>query len=62
MGRNALAPAASFGTMSKRLAASKCGTSATTVTPSARTATTVIPNISLSASPTPYMWMPMNTR
>lgn len=60
-GRNSLAPAASVGAMSNRLADWKCGTIATTKVISAMSATAVITNISFSASPTPKMWMPMNS-
>ena len=52
-GRNALAPAASVGLMSKRLAGSKSGIMPTTKATSATTAMIVMPNMSLSASPTP---------
>jgi hypothetical protein len=44
-----------------RLLVSNSGIIATTKTMSATTAMAVIANISLSASPTPYRWMPMKT-
>ena len=58
-GRNALAPNASVGGMSRRLSKENRGSMPTTNAISASTATTVMPSITLSASPTPYRWMPM---
>ena len=45
--------------MSSRLPGSKCGSMPITKVSSATTAMAVITNITLSASPTPYRWMPM---
>ena len=56
---NIITLAALVGVMSNRLATEKCGTIATMNTPSASAATAVMMNISLSASPTPKIWMPM---
>ena len=58
-GRKLLAPAASVWAMSNRLDASKWGTMATRKTARAIAATAVMMNISLSASPTPKIWIPM---
>lgn len=60
-GRNAEAPAASVGGISTRLPASNSGTAATAKISSPTTAIAVITNMTLSASPTPAMWMPMNS-
>ena len=60
-GRNALAPVASVTAMSVRLAGSNLTAAATMKTTSATTAIAVMPNISFSASPTPYRCNPMKT-
>ena len=60
-GRKLLAPAASVAGMSVRFDASNFGIIPTTKTSSATTAIAVMTNITLSASPTPKMWMPTKT-
>ena len=52
-GKNELAPAAFVGSMVNRFATSNCGIMPITNAASATTATTVMPNVTLSASPTP---------
>ena len=58
-GRKSLDIIEPFGSMSKRLLVENFGARPMTVATSATTAMAVIPNISLSASPTPYRCTPM---
>ena len=52
-GKNELAPAAFVGSMVNRFDTSNCGIMPITNAASATTATTVMPNVTFSASPTP---------
>ena len=52
-GKNELAPAAFVGSMVNRFDTSNCGIMPIMNAASAMTATTVMPNVTLSASPTP---------
>ena len=60
-GRKDEAPTASVAGMSSRRPASNCGTAPARKTTSPSTATTATASMTLSASPTPSRWMPMNS-
>ena len=61
-GRKSLEPDEPSGGMSVRFEVENSGTIAMMKTSSATTAIAVMTNVTFSASPTPYRWMPTNAR